>query len=257
MRLRTVTSDDCGLSEGINIATAELHQQGIINAASIITNYPAANHAFELFQQYPDLEIGAHLNLTEGTPICTDLESSVLLRSDGSFRDRVNLFTRFWILSDSLVMELERELSAQMAVFNQAGIQPQHVTTHMHFHSIPALRNIVLALAEKYDVDWVRPYDYRNVILNGVIPTQLNVASHEHDAHPFAVPDYLILVRYWMQYPAETLAQKLLELDGTVEIVSHPSIADDPQFPDNVRYPPVERHQETIYLQELWQRLQG
>ncbi len=39
------TADDCGLTEGINQTVYDLHQQGVISAASVMTNFPAHEHA--------------------------------------------------------------------------------------------------------------------------------------------------------------------------------------------------------------------
>ena len=41
-----------------------------------------------------------------------------------------------------------------------------------------------------------------------------------------------------------------MEFDGLIEIVTHPSIADDDTFPDNMEYGTSSRNQERIYLIE-------
>src|SRR5215472_9709161 len=94
MQTLIVTCDDCGLAEGINQAALTLHQRQIATAASIITNFPASQHAYSLFAPYPALECGIHLNLTEGYPVRKVQSLSPLTRADGRFRSRFALFTQ-------------------------------------------------------------------------------------------------------------------------------------------------------------------
>jgi len=47
MQRLIVTADDCGLSEGINQATYDLHKRGYISAASVMTNFPGYRRALE------------------------------------------------------------------------------------------------------------------------------------------------------------------------------------------------------------------
>src|SRR5258706_4250895 len=94
MRRILVTADDCGLSEGINLATVSLHARGMITAASLITNFPANAHALTLFSAYPSLEIGVHLNLTEGYALTSASPESGLTDLIGRFRTRISLFYR-------------------------------------------------------------------------------------------------------------------------------------------------------------------
>src|SRR5437762_4661691 len=82
MKPLIVTSDDCGLSPGINLATLDLHAQGIVSSASVMTNFPSTQHALELFRAYPSLSVGVHLNLSEGAPLT---HSASLTGRDGRF----------------------------------------------------------------------------------------------------------------------------------------------------------------------------
>ena len=61
MRKLIVTCDDCGMSEGINNATFELFEKGIITSATIATNFPATQHALDLLSGHKSLDIGVHL----------------------------------------------------------------------------------------------------------------------------------------------------------------------------------------------------
>jgi predicted glycoside hydrolase/deacetylase ChbG (UPF0249 family) len=248
-----ITADDCGLSEGINTATVELHQQGYITAASIMANFPAHRHAFELFRQHPTLEIGAHLTLSDGQPVTDDIpEYSPLTKTDNGFRNKFNLFSRLWIPSDETIVWIRHELNAQLKRFIDAKLPPQHITTHHHFHTIPALRKIVYELALRYKVKWVRAHEFRATIAPyNLIPYPQQLAGD----FTFEVPSYISPMQSWMSRNVDLYAEKLLELEGTIEIVTHPSIAVDDTFPEDVEYGSALRYAEQEYLIRLVQQI--
>ena len=241
-----ITADDCGVSEGINIATVDLYKRGYITAASVMSNYPAVQHAFELFHAHPNLEIGAHLVLTNGHPVTEDIPShSPMIDKDEAFRNKFHLFSRALFLSDESIIWIKHELNAQLQRFVDADIHPQHITTHHHFHTIPALRKIIYELAVQYRVKWVRAHEFRATI------TPYNLMSHEQQlaGHlPFDVPAYLSPLKTWMKRPPNEYAAKLMEFDGVIEIVAHPSTPVDDTFPIDMDYGTLSRHQEQVYL---------
>jgi len=241
-----ITADDCGLSEGINQATLDLYQQGYVTSASIMSNFPAHRHAFELFRSYPDLDIGAHLTLTDGNPVTDDIpDYSPLINSSQEFHNKFNLFSRLLLPSDETMLWIRHELEAQLRRFVTADIQPQHITTHHHFHTIPALRKIVYELALRYKVKWVRAHEFRATIAPyNVFPDSQTLAGN----FPFEIPSFISPLRSWMGRTVVEYADRVLALDGTVEIVVHPDTADDPTFPTSVEYGASERADERAYL---------
>ncbi len=244
-----ITSDDCGVSEGINKATLELYKGGYITSATVMSNFPAHQHAFELFRAYPDLEIGAHLVLTNGNPVTDDIpDYSPIISDDSSFRNKFHLFSRSLFPSDETVVWIRHELDAQLRRFVDAGIQPQHITTHHHFHTIPALRKIIYELAVRYQVKWVRSHEFRATItpLN-MMPSEQRLAGDL----PFEIPNFLSPLKQWVGRPPSEYASKLMEFDGLIEIVTHPCIEDDDTFPDNMEYGTSARNQERVYLIEM------
>ncbi len=241
-----ITADDCGLSEGINRATVQLHKQGYITSASVMSNFPAHRHAFQMFRAYPTLEIGAHLTLTDGKPVTDDIpDHTPLLNSEQEFHNKFSLFSRLLFPSDETIVWIRHELDAQLQRFVSAGIQPAHITTHHHFHTIPSLRKIIYELALRYDVKWVRAHEFRATIAPyNLFPYAQSLAGK----FPFELPGYISPLKAWMGRPAHEYADRLLELEGTAEIVVHPGNEDDPTFPINVDYGPTPRQDESTYL---------
>jgi predicted glycoside hydrolase/deacetylase ChbG (UPF0249 family) len=248
-----ITGDDCGLSDGINHATLRLYERGMLSSASLMTNFRATAHALHLFRQQPGLEIGVHLNLSDGLPL-TDLPpNSDLTRPDGRFRDRYVLWAKALFPSTALLAMIEAELRAQIEVIEHAGIQPAHLTSHCHFHAIPAIREIVYRLAAEYAVTWVRATDYRSTSVPNNWLLQKQTRSNQE--LPFVVPDYLVGLRHWLDKPPSELVEEIQSLNGIVEIIVHPGDYRDVTFPEGVRYSPAERQAEMVYLEEFHELL--
>jgi len=241
-----ITADDCGVSEGINTAAVELYKGGYITTASIMSNFPAVQHAFDLFRAHPNLEIGAHLVLTNGYPVTDDIPAhSPIINEDSSFHNKFYFFSRSLFPSDETVVWIRHELDAQLRRFIDAGIQPQHITTHHHFHTIPALRKIIYELAVRYDVKWVRAHEFRATIAPyNLMPSEQRLAGDL----PFEVPGYLSPLKPWIGRSPSEYASKLMEFEGLIEIVTHPSTEADDTFPDNMEYGTSSRYQERLYL---------
>ncbi len=241
-----ITADDCGLSPGINSAALELHQNGYLNAASVMTNFPAHQHALEIFRECPELDLGAHLTLTDGLPVSrSGPHHSHLLQDDRSFRSKFSLYLRALFFSKDTVHWIRNELDAQLRRFIDAGLRPRHLTSHHHFHSLPLLRKIVHELAEQYRVDWVRGHDFRASISPH---TFLPHRQHPSPDEDFFMPDYITAIQAWMSRPVQDFAERVAALSGTIEIVVHPGPADDPDFPPGVEHGPAQRHRETVFL---------
>lgn len=234
MQRLILTCDDGGLTEAANHAALALHERGMVTALSVLANAPATPHALELCARTPTLECGVHLTLSSGLPL-TDIRSpSALTRPDGAFRSWRSLFRRALLPGAAFRALVEAELVAQVAVFARAGIQPGHLTTHMHFHLFPALRGIVFDLARRSGVGWVRAYRLRARVTPGNALLRRGVAAAPASAAQVAVPDYLVPLRRWLEHDPVTLGETMLALPGTVELVFHPPEASD--WTAEVRY---------------------
>ena len=241
-----VTADDCGLSAGINRATVDLHQRGYISAASVMTNFPGYQGALALFADCPELDIGAHLCLTDGFPVDRrGPRHAHLLRRDHSFRDKFSLYLRGLFFSKDSIRWIRNELDAQLRRLVEAGIQPQHISTHHHFHTLPILRDIVHELAAIYQVDWVRGHSFRATIAPRTFWPRQQAQSRRY---AFSMPDYLTGLQGWIAHSPAAFAERVAGLPGRVEIVVHPGLAHDPDFPASQPYGPAPRQAETQFL---------
>ncbi len=248
------TCDDCGLSRGINYATARLYERGMITAASVITNLPATQHAFEVFARYPDLEVGIHLNLSDGFPLTRPPSPSSLTRSNGRFHPPLLSTLRTYTPTARYMRLFEAEMRAQLDVFTEAGLRPGHLTTHRHFHASPMLRKVIVNLAQEYEIPWLRAYRLAAMAVPGNLFHEEGLIEQEHE--PVIVPDHLVSIKAWMHREPEPFFDAMSTLEGVIEFVLHPCTAEDDTYPDYAEYKPEDRYREQQYFErayELWQ----
>ena len=248
-----ITADDCGLTEAINQEAGELHQRGYISAASVMTNYPAYEHALALFRACPDLDLGIHLSLTDGHPVSGDNEPHPhLLAEDFSFRGNLSLYLRSHFFSASAAAWIRNELDAQLRRFGDAGLAPQHISSHHHFHSIPLLRRIVHELAKEHRVGWVRAHDLRaNVSPHNFLLRR----QRQLEDCAFDMPDYVTAIQANMKLSVADFCARIARLSGTIEVVVHPAPRHDPDFPADWHYGIAPRRAETQFLIQAVDRL--
>lgn len=249
-----ITCDDGGLSQGIDTAVINLHEEDLVSAVSVMSNMPQARTGLSRYKEIPLLEVGAHLTLTEGQPLTESAQQSTLV-NNGTFKSRESLFMRGLFFSDELLQIIRIELDAQMQVFAECGIQPVHITTHHHFHMLPKLRSIVYELAEKYAVNWVR----NSTIRGAVIPNNplMGRSASKKNVHNFIEPDYIVLVMEWLKQSPQAMLSRLEKLDGIIEVVIHPCTETDEAYPVDIMYQPHERYQEGLFIKEFLALAQG
>ncbi len=251
-----ITADDCGLSEGINQAAYDLYQRGLLTTATMMMNFSAIDHALRLFRQAPRLNLGVHLNLTDGYPLTDIPPQAGLTQADGRFQPRTVLFTRSVFPSDIWLQAAEAEMNAQVESFIQhMGYPPQHLTTHMHFHILPALRYIVLDLADHYAIQWVRAFETTST----VIPYNFFVQQPAELFRPDNLkitPDYIASVQAWMNFQPDQLVKTMMGLNGLIELVVHPSLDEDTTYPAEMAYKPLARAKEMAFLLQLAEAMQ-
>lgn len=147
MKKLIVNADDFGYSDEVNKGIIESHLNGIVTSTSMIVNLPGFKSAVKLAKKYPSLDVGIHLNLTEGKPL---INSS--LASKGKFSTHYAKF----ILRRYNEEEIEAELEAQINKLEAAGIKISHIDTHEHVHVSSLVFNIVVNLANKHNIKYIR-----------------------------------------------------------------------------------------------------
>jgi len=143
-RVLALCADDFGLAPGISAAIARLAHAQRLTAISCITNSPHWEASVALLKDLPDtVDVGLHLNLTEGRPL-----SARLARDWPRLPALPDLIARAHLRLLPL-SQLRNEVHAQLAAFTRAfGKSPAFIDGHQHVHHLPGLRQIILDMVE-------------------------------------------------------------------------------------------------------------
>ena len=143
-RVLAVCADDFGLTPGISEGIARLARAGRLTAVSCLTNGPGWAASAALLDGLPaSVDVGLHLNFTEGRPL-----SPRLAMLWPQFPSLPVLITRAH-LGALPRGALRNEIHAQLAAFNRVrGKPPAFIDGHQHVHHLPVLRSIILDMVE-------------------------------------------------------------------------------------------------------------
>ena len=143
-RVLAVCADDFGLTPGISAGIVRLAQAGRLTAISCLTNGAHWASAAPLLASLPaGVDVGLHLNFTEGSPL-----SQRLAKRWPQFPALPLLIARAHL---GLLPRgaLRNEAHAQLAAFMRArGVAPAFIDGHQHVHHLPGLRNLILDMLE-------------------------------------------------------------------------------------------------------------
>ena len=155
-----VTADDFGMSLPINSAIEAACSNGILTSASLMMKAPATADAVERARRLPQLGVGLHLVLVDGSPVLPPEAIPDLVGTDGRFSTRlvktgVDIFFRA-----SVQRQVKAEIRAQLEAFQKTGLPLDHVNGHHHFHQHPTVLAILIELAQEFNIKAVRvPYE--------------------------------------------------------------------------------------------------
>lgn len=146
---------------GLGIDAARSHgifetmEHGCVTSASLLVNMPDSLRCVRK-AKHNDLPVGLHLNLSEGSPICSARDIPSLVNHDAFFLGR-----------DATIKALderrfarehiEREIRAQLEWFMEhRGETPTHVDSHHNVHIHPQVVPLLAPILESYGIQWIR-----------------------------------------------------------------------------------------------------
>jgi chitin disaccharide deacetylase len=116
----------------------------------------AFEDAVVLARQNPELDVGLHLALVEEQAVLGPDVLPTLVDETGRFPRTSGEFIRRAILGGINWLEVEREIAAQIALFQETGLRLSHLDSHQHLHMFPPVFQIVRRLARWVDNVWIR-----------------------------------------------------------------------------------------------------
>jgi len=154
-----VNADDFGMSKEISDGIITAHLEGIVTSTSLMVNMPDTKRAVHLAKQIPSLDVGIHLNITEGRPILPPEKISTLVNSSGEFLSDTELIPKLKMFKVNS-HEIEAEFSAQVNKMLYLGTHPTHLDSHHHVHIYPTSAWAFKRTANKFRIRKVRAIRY-------------------------------------------------------------------------------------------------
>jgi hopanoid biosynthesis associated protein HpnK len=153
-----INADDFGLTTGVNRAIREAHTDGILTSATLMANGVAFTNAVALARSLPQLSIGCHVVLVDGSPVLAPAQIPSLMGGEpwSSFRQNLSTFAVLSISNRLNGDEIEAEVTAQIRKLQLAGIAVTHVDTHKHTQIFPNVLRPLLRSAKACGVRAVR-----------------------------------------------------------------------------------------------------
>lgn len=162
-----VNADDFGLTSGVNRGIADAHAKGIVTSSTLMANGPTFSQAVEIARAMPNLTIGCHVTLVDGTPVSEPNQVRSLLvasaiatgnsgKETARFRTAFGSFALASALGKLRADEIEAEAIAQIRKLQSSGIQVSHFDTHKHVHLFPKVLAPLLRAAKACGVAAVR-----------------------------------------------------------------------------------------------------
>ncbi len=150
-----VNADDLGLSAEVNEAIFRAMEAGVITSATMLSNGSAVIPAARMLHRFPNCSFGVHLNLTEfqrlGAENPTALSS--ILDEHNCFKGNAIREVR---ISAPMLRAIYEEWCAQIDNLIQFGVQPSHLDSHHHVHTIPQMLPVLAALRRRYRINKAR-----------------------------------------------------------------------------------------------------
>jgi len=151
-----VNADDLGLTSAVNRGVVRAYKDGIVTSASLLVTGSAFEDAVSLARQNPELDVGLHLALVEERAVLGPDALPTLVDETGRFPRTSAEFIRRAILGGINWLEVEREIAAQIALFQETGLRLYHLDSHQHLHLFPPVFQIVRRLTSWMGNVWVR-----------------------------------------------------------------------------------------------------
>ncbi len=127
-----VNADDFGLTDGVCTGIAQaIHAGGVTATTAMVCAPGAIAHLTRWAPRIPG-RIGAHLQLTSGKPVLEPGLVPSLVDANGMFPASRKQ------LGELKTEEVLAEWQAQIEVLLRVGIEPTHLDSHHHIHSVPA-----------------------------------------------------------------------------------------------------------------------
>ena len=159
-----INADDYGLSRGINNGILECAKYGIVNGISIVPNGYAFKDGIKKIPSKKIKKISIHVNLVELEPVSPTTKIGNIINENKELNlsplklIAINFFytrNKKKLISDQIQIEIENQIKKVIKKINKKkyiiGID-----SHYHIHVLPFVFKIIIKLAKKYKIKYLR-----------------------------------------------------------------------------------------------------
>jgi hopanoid biosynthesis associated protein HpnK len=147
-----ITSDDFGLSPGVNAAVEKGWRDGMLTCASIMPAGAAYNEAVKIAGRNPGLQVGLHLTLLQGKSVLPHSQIPDLVNEAGEFSDSPVSAGMRYFFDKGLYKQLKLEIEAQIQRVVESGIALSHIDGHLNIHLHPTVFGFLTELMPRYGI---------------------------------------------------------------------------------------------------------
>jgi len=166
MKRLIVNADDFGYTRGVNAGIVRGFREGIVTSTTIMANGDAFEDAIKCAQANPKLGVGCHLVLVGGKCVAPAKQVSSLVDSEGRLPTSLPALLSKVSTGSVRPEAIEAELRAQVERVVAAGLQPTHFDSHKHTHAHPKVMEVVVQVAEEFQVTRIRkPFEDPKTLL--------------------------------------------------------------------------------------------
>jgi len=231
-----VNADDYGYFRCVSKGILKAAARGVVTATGVFANTIHFGEHAAWLRDCDALDAGVHLNLTDGTPLTSELQK-MLERWSGHFPRKFAMAKA--ILSGTIKIDaVKREWRAQIERCLEHGLKLRFLNSHEHMHMLPSLFPVAKALARDYDIRHMRFPTSRLVrsssagsLFRGAVIKILETINRRHMDTPTA--HFLGLEasgKLNMQYLQTTLPR--LRAGRVYELMCHPGDFDSQEVSD-------------------------
>lgn len=151
-----LNAEGLGSSKAINRGVLEGYEGEFLKSATVMANGDAFEDAMEnVLPKFEGLGVGIQLNISEGSPLCTDLKT--VTDSNGKFNNSFfSIFLKAYNPKEKeFFPEIEREFRRQIEKLS-SKTKITHISSVNRIHEIPKIFDLVCRLAKEYKIDYVR-----------------------------------------------------------------------------------------------------
>jgi hopanoid biosynthesis associated protein HpnK len=147
-----ITSDDFGLSPGVNAAVEKGWRDGILTCASIMPGGAGFAEAVKIAKRNPGLQVGLHLTLVQGKSVLPYAQIPGLVNETGEFSDNPVKTGMRYFFDKGIYKQLKKEIEAQIQRVVDSGIPLSHIDGHLNIHLHPTVFAFLIDLMPHYGI---------------------------------------------------------------------------------------------------------